>query len=520
MCLACFLHSYGKWVPENTSGLPREGFQTFSERCRLSVSGYFFARSFLLVLLAFSVLANRDIQGTIEAHYNSQQCTECYTQATANPATKYELSYCRFLNETRFPLLGNTLPKAPRENLLSPRYSDVQYFEKMNQAQISIWTIIFGMWALVTVIERVIGWSFPAMAGLTLLHRSRANYLRVRDIPRNTENMCAFGVSENLVRLAATHFRTVASVLTLPITIAVVNENYRFRLDGGGCYVDVGYRHQDTTNILFYVTNLGFELFMWISILLGFLVLVCYCCRKHIYELIRICFIVFFIAVFSLNFIAVFFLFANVISIAGKATDNFHIGFVISATLSLFEVEWIVFTPLLFKIRKHRQNMKLLQRFQPKSKKAVDIASQCRMIALLSGLQIPKNREGIITSQDGNTLGSTISNIKTEERKDYVVEMNSLEVEDKTNESDWSRPLEAMARDPLFDRHVFTLINEFQSSEDGTEVPIGDYVNYRLWKGVTPVERKEIMRIKRKISKHKWEVWDEQKGVAKVPMFV
>eukprot|EP00954_Amorphochlora_amoebiformis_P017898 1322307-Amorphochlora_amoeboformis.AAC.1 len=30
-------------------------------------------------------------------------------------------------------------------------------------------TIIFGMWALVTVIERVIGWSFPAMAGLTLL---------------------------------------------------------------------------------------------------------------------------------------------------------------------------------------------------------------------------------------------------------------------------------------------------------------------------------------------------------------
>jgi len=209
-----------------------------------------------------------------------------------------------------------------------------------------------------------------------------------------------------------------------------------------------------------------------------------------------------------------------VISIAGKATDNFHIGFVISATLSLFEVEWIVFTPLLFKIRKHRQNMKLLQRFQPKSKKAVDIASQCRMIALLSGLQIPKNREGIITSQDGNTLGSTISNIKTEERKDYVVEMNSLEVEDKTNESDWSRPLEAMARDPLFDRHVFTLINEFQSSEDGTEVPIGDYVNYRLWKGVTPVERKEIMRIKRKISKHKWEVWDEQKGVAKVPMFV
>jgi len=526
MCLAIFLHYYGRWNPAGQRSTHRNDRLTFSKRCSYGVSGYFLIRSLALALFAYLLLERKDVQGKVESFYtqsDADRCALCYQQAEANPNSNFEFSHCSSLlasNTTMYPNRDNLLVDvAGTNNIFSPTESSVQHLRDMNIAQISIWSIIFGMGLIVVITESLLKLSLPQIVGLTALHRSRYEYLVARGDEVTLENMCAFGLSEELVRMGNFHFRTVASFLTIPITLAVMNEHFRYVAGPGGCFVSVDYPHQELLNSLYYIESLGVLLLLYVSALLVLLLVICYCCRKHLYQLLRICFLVFIFVSLVLNFMAVFFLLANAARVSGQQPDVTQLTFAIVASVSALEIEWLLLCPCVFKILKHRENMQLLSKYQFETRNLKPrLAAECRMVALLRGLRPPREKKE--TLQAIPDLEGGIS--ETKKSRSRCGESMAPHQREEKRLTGWEHPLEALALNELFDPSIFRIVNEFQSSSDGTmeRVPLQDYLHYRLWKECDDLEEHEIRRVKRKLTKHRWRVWDEKKKVEMTPILV
>mmetsp|Transcript_34620 Transcript_34620/g.48215 ORF Transcript_34620/g.48215 Transcript_34620/m.48215 type:complete len:355 (-) Transcript_34620:739-1803(-) len=344
-------------------------------------------------------------------------------------------------------------------------------------------------------------------------HGTRYEHLLSRGDPITMENMCSFGLSGECVRTGAFHYRTVASVLTLPITLAVMNENYRYALGSDGCYKAVGYPHQEVLNSLYYIEHLGGSLIIYMSSLLVILIIMCCCCRKNLYQLLRICGLVFILTSFILCLVAVFFLLANAVAVRDSHSSdlNFnemskciHFVFALVTTISTLEIEWVLFFPLICKVRKHRDNMKLLSRYQMESRdlKPNEVA-QCRMVVFLRGLGVrrprPSQQPGLLQHHSNrrgscrvsyeyksgeeskeSKLPSTAAGAMVIEVSDSAADEAKLTVKQRFQEETavthnetaiecipppremWTRPLEAMALDPLFDPSIFKIINGLQ----------------------------------------------------------
>jgi len=288
-----------------------------------------------------------------------------------------------------FERLSNLLPPANPNSILTKHASNVKFLNDMNTAQVSIWAIVFGLALVITLVENICGYSIPRMLRLTMLHRTRYDYLRQNREPITLENMCAFGMSEDLVRQGAYHFRSIASVFTIPVTLAVFNEHYRWVLAKDGCYTDIGYPHQETLNGFYYIEALGFYLLLYVSGLLVVLLAVCYCCRKHLYQLLRVCLLIFMFTIFTVHFLAVFFLFTNVLNVSDK-TDTIHTIFAFVCLLTLLEVEWTLLSPCLCIVSHHKRQISILNRYQTDGRNiTASQAADCRMVAFLRGLHVP-----------------------------------------------------------------------------------------------------------------------------------
>jgi len=450
------------------------------------------------------------MEGKIQELYTGPEsmCELCYDEAVDHPDVKFEFSHCQYVFEEPGKMRkSNLLDKAETSSVLSPSSSNVQYLRDMNTAQISIWSIIFGGGFLVVFFETFLGYSLPKILGLTSLHVTRYNWLMARGYRINMENMCSFGLTEEFVRLGVFHYRTVASILTIPITMAVMNEHFRYVIGPGGCYRTVGYPFQSLVSNLYYIEAVGMYLLLYVTALLVVLLIICYCCRKHLYQLIRICFLVFFVTAFSLQFLATFFLLTNAVK---KSEDRTHIIFSIIATVSVLEAEWIILSPFVCKVWKHIENMKLLYKHRVETRTLTpEQANECRLVALLRGLGIPSH----VLSRDDH---------KEEEHKGESIGCSITRGDSKRAEkADWERPLEAMVLEPLFDPRVFRIIHEFQASPDApTRVGMEDFLHYKLWKDRDNMDEPEIHRVKRKLRKHRWKLYDEKEGVEMTPMVV
>eukprot|EP00466_Bigelowiella_natans_P011127 jgi/Bigna1/87216/estExt_fgenesh1_pg.C_180002 len=379
--------------------------------------------------------------------------------------------------------------------------------------------------------------------------------------------MCSFGLSRDCVRAGAFHYRTLASVLTLPITLAVVNENYRYVLGIDGCYQTVEYPYQELLNNLYYIEYLGGSLIIYVSALLVILIIICYCCRKNLYQLLRICGLVFIVKSFVLCFLAVFFLLANAVAVRhnhssdsnyDKTGNWIHFAFAIVSTISTLEIEWILLCPLICKVRKHRENMKLLSRYQTETRnlkpdEVAQVVATCRMVAFLRGLRVRRQnqQQGLLQYKRGckgfdgyiseikeiklpstvaGELAIELSNSVDEEKRvakerfqeESGMKDNDTAIECTPSPETWkNRPLEALTLDPLFDPRILNIINQFQSSPENIEgIPLEDYLHYRLWRDCDEMKHNEIQRIRRKLQKHRWKVWDEKKKLEITPILI
>eukprot|EP00468_Gymnochlora_sp_CCMP2014_P002879 CAMPEP_0167751702 /NCGR_PEP_ID=MMETSP0110_2-20121227/6729_1 /TAXON_ID=629695 /ORGANISM="Gymnochlora sp., Strain CCMP2014" /LENGTH=469 /DNA_ID=CAMNT_0007637235 /DNA_START=172 /DNA_END=1581 /DNA_ORIENTATION=+ len=464
------------------------------------MSAYFGIRCFILSVISFIWLSQMRVQGNAESFYRDgtgNACMRCYKRAGENPGIKYDFSYCN-VNGTEFPKEDNLLNIAQPSAVLSPESSDIQYLNDMNAAQITIWGLLFGFWLLISYLESQ-NISVPSIIGITSVHRSRYLVLRNTQQPIDMENMCSFGLTEGLIRNASFHMRTVLSVLTIPVMLAVLNEHYRWVTDEAGCYTDVAYQNQATIANLYYIMWLSFFLLLYITVLLAFLLIVSYCCRKHLYQLIRLCFVIFFMVLFVVNFVAVFFLLANAIMVVSQAADKCQIGFALAATLTMLEVEWILLAPCSHKVLKSKENLHLRRHYQGKQTLTSTEASECRMVAFLMGLSVPEHKRN---------KGASVAEAKGRKPREAK---HDIEMRPKYGEGKYRTALEKLPFDPLFDRSIFRIINEMQTSEAPSRVSLEDYLQYRLWKVDDEEEKREIKRIHRKMKKHGWYLDNEHK---------
>eukprot|EP00465_Bigelowiella_longifila_P005726 CAMPEP_0185263110 /NCGR_PEP_ID=MMETSP1359-20130426/11083_1 /TAXON_ID=552665 /ORGANISM="Bigelowiella longifila, Strain CCMP242" /LENGTH=207 /DNA_ID=CAMNT_0027850231 /DNA_START=1204 /DNA_END=1827 /DNA_ORIENTATION=+ len=207
--------------------------------------------------------------------------------------------------------------------------------------------------------------------------------------------------------------------------------------------------------------------------------------------------------------------------------------------------------------------MKLLSRYQMESRdlKPNEVA-QCRMVVFLRGLGVrrprPSQQPGLLQHHSNrrgscrvsyeyksgeeskeSKLPSTAAGAMVIEVSDSAADEAKLTVKQRFQEETavthnetaiecipppremWTRPLEAMALDPLFDPSIFKIINGLQSSlEDIETIPLEDYLHFRLWRDCDKMEHNEIQRIRRKLQKHRWKVWDEKKKLEITPKFI
>lgn len=397
-------------------------------------------------------------------------------------------------------------------------YSDVHVLDSMNTGNVIIWSVIFGFGILVSLAE-YLGCRVAACLGMEALNPRLTNRLRGRGVRLSMESICAHGICKQNVQLGSYHFRTVASFITLPVTMTVICEHFRWVPDSsGGCYQDIGFRHQNLIFTLFETAWLVFYLVAYIAAMLFICLVMCYCCRHQIYQLLRVCFLFFLTTALILTSISIPFLISHGAQ-AYERDRGFPMWSIVLPALLMFEVEWLLCAPMVCKTKKFAEKLRLQSRYHGIPLDYQE-ATNCRMVALLRGLSVRRRGDGqrgngdmkrvfsdvedpvggAAQAQGTTLLGSRMGRVSSDTSDGRV---DSIGLDAKAY---GSSALEKLSLDPLFDKGVFRIVKEFAQTPRGAmrRCDLLDYTEYRLWVEAKDSDQvQDIQRLKRKLQKRR-----------------